>query len=179
VVPVPGPSALTACLSVSGFAEPGHLFLGFLPAKGSERRKLLRSLAAEPRSLVFYESPRRILASLADCLAAWGKRSAVVARELTKIHEEIGRGDLESILADLKRHDEIKGEFVVLVEGAQSAVVPEAGSLEELLLWYRNESGLSMKDAVQRIAGDLSLPRAEVYRKALAVWAQARDGRRS
>ncbi|MGV1099462.1 16S rRNA (cytidine(1402)-2'-O)-methyltransferase [Thiovibrio sp. JS02] len=170
VVPVPGASALAAGLSICGFAGPGHIFLGFLPAKASERRRLLRSLVNEPYPIVFYESPRRIVASLADCLAALGNRGGVAGRELTKIHEEIVCGPLESMQVTFARRGEIKGEFVVLLEGGQVAPGPETGNLDELLAWYRNESGLSMKDAVQRLAGDLNLSRSEVYRKALAVW---------
>jgi len=170
VVPVPGTSALAAGLSVSGFAGPGHLFLGFLPAKGAERRRLLRTLADAPHSIVFYESPRRVLASLGDCLEALGEREAVVARELTKVHEEIITGSLGGLCDTLKARPEIKGEFVVLLAGAQSGAVPPAGNLEELLAWYRDESGLSLKDAVQRLAADLGLSRSEVYQQALRVW---------
>jgi len=170
VVPVPGASALASGLSVSGFAEPGHLFLGFLPSKASERRKLLRSLAGESHTIVFYESPRRIAASLADCLAALGDRAAVVARELTKMHEEILSANLEKILELFTARAEIKGEFVVMLTGMRAAATPPAENLDELLAWYRDESGLSMKDAVQRLARDLSLSRSEVYQKALSIW---------
>lgn len=170
VVPVPGASALAAGLSVCGFAGTSHLFLGFLPARGPERRKLLRSLAATPYNIVFYESPRRIVASLGDCLEALGDRQAVVARELTKIHEEIVGGSLGSIIAGLAERSEIKGECVVLLAGAQASEPPRAETLDELLLWYRDESGLSLKDAVQRLAGDLGLSRSEVYQQALRVW---------
>lgn len=170
VVPVPGVSALTTLLSVAGLEETGHLFLGFLPARAAERRKLLRSLAAQPQGLVFYESPRRILASLSDCLAVLGSRRAVLGRELTKIHEEILVVGLDALLAGLQGREALKGECVVFIAGAGAAYRPASENLDELLLWYRDESGLSLKDAVKRLAGDLGLSRSEVYQQALRVW---------
>ncbi|MFA7347120.1 MAG: 16S rRNA (cytidine(1402)-2'-O)-methyltransferase [Desulfurivibrionaceae bacterium] len=170
VVPVPGVSALATLLSVAGLTEPSHLFLGFLPAKGTERRKLLRGFKNDVHPLVFYESPRRITASLGDCLAELGERRAVIGRELTKVHEEIASGDLAQLLAGLKAKEAIKGEFVVLIEGVRAAAPQRPDNLEDLLRWYRGQSGVSLKDAVASIAKDLDLSRSEVYQKALAVW---------
>lgn len=170
VVPVPGVSALATLLSVAGLTEPAHLFLGFLPAKGTERRKLLRGLKNDVHPLVFYESPRRITASLADCLAELGDRRTVIGRELTKVHEEIASGDLTQLLAGLKAREAIKGEFVVLVEGLRATATERPDNLEDLLRWYRGQDGVSLKDAVASIAKDLDLSRSEVYQKALAVW---------
>ncbi|OGQ97892.1 MAG: 16S rRNA (cytidine(1402)-2'-O)-methyltransferase [Deltaproteobacteria bacterium RIFOXYD12_FULL_55_16] len=170
VVPVPGVSALTTLLSVAGLTEPAHLFLGFLPAKGVERRKLLRDLKNDPHPLVFYESPRRITASLADCLAELGERRVVIGRELTKMHEEIASGDLAQLLAELTAREAIKGEFVVLVEALRASAPQRPDNLEDLLRWYRGQEGVSLKDAVASIARDLDLSRSEVYQKALTVW---------
>ena len=170
VVPVPGVSALATLLSVAGLTEPSHLFLGFLPAKGTERRKLLRGLKNGVHPLVFYESPRRITASLGDCLAELGDRQAVIGRELTKMHEEISAGELAQLLAGLKEREAIKGEFVVLIAGLRASAPARPDNLEDLLRWYREQSGLSLKDAVASIAKDLDLSRSEVYQKALAVW---------
>ena len=170
VVPVPGVSALATLLSVAGLNEPTHLFLGFLPAKGVERRKLLRGLKNDPHPLVFYESPRRITASLADCLVELGERRGVIGRELTKMHEEITSGDLAQLLAELTAREAIKGEFVVLVEALRASAPQRPDNLEDLLRWYRGQSGVSLKDAVTSIARDLDLSRSEVYQKALAVW---------
>lgn len=170
VVPVPGVSALATLLSVAGLTEPAHLFLGFLPAKGTERRKLLRSLKNDAHPLVFYESPRRITASLDDCLAELGDRRTVIGRELTKVHEEVAVGDLSQLLAGLKAREAIKGEFVVLVEAARTTAPERPDNLEDLLRWYRGQDGVSLKDAVANIAKDLDLSRSEVYQKALAVW---------
>jgi len=170
VVPVPGVSALATLLSVAGLTEPAHLFLGFLPAKGTERRKLLRGFKNDGHPLVFYESPRRITASLGDCLAELGERRAVIGRELTKVHEEIVSGGLAQLLAGLKAKEAIKGEFVVLIEGECAAAGQRPDNLEDLLRWYRDQHGVSLKDAVASISKDLDLSRSEVYQKALAVW---------
>jgi len=170
VVPVPGVSALATLLSVAGLTEPSHLFLGFLPAKGTERRKLLRGLKNDVHAMVFYESPRRIIASLGDCLAELGERRAVIGRELTKMHEEISSGELTELLAGLKAKEAIKGEFVVLISGLRASAPARPDNLDDLLRWYREQSGLSLKDAVASIAKDLDLSRSEVYQKALAVW---------
>ena len=173
VVPVPGVSALATLLSVAGLTEPSHLFLGFLPAKGTERRKLLRGLKNDVHPLVFYESPRRIIACLGDCLAELGDRRAVIGRELTKVHEEIGSGELAQLLAGYKAKEAIKGEFVVLIEGVRASASQRPDNLEDLLRWYRGQDGVSLKDAVANIAKDLDLSRSEVYQKALAVWKEA------
>jgi len=169
VIPIPGPSALAAILSVAGLREPGHLFLGFLPSRSGERRRLLRGVRHEGRPLVFYESPRRIAACLADCLAELGERRAVLGRELTKVHEEVLDNALTGIIAGLKARGNVRGEFVVLIEG-RSAAPPKPEDLESLLKWYRDQAGMSLKDAVAAIARDLDLPRSRVYKKALAVW---------
>ena len=173
VAPVPGVSALATLLSVAGLTEPSHLFLGFLPAKGTERRKLLRGLKNDVHPLVFYESPRRIIASLGDCLAELGDRRAVIGRELTKVHEEISSGELAQLLDGYKVREAIKGEFVVLIEGVRASASQRPDNLEDLLRWYRGQDGVSLKDAVANIAKDLDLSRSEVYQKALAVWKEA------
>ncbi|MGD8570110.1 MAG: 16S rRNA (cytidine(1402)-2'-O)-methyltransferase [Gammaproteobacteria bacterium] len=119
VVPVPGPSAAIAALSVSGLPSDRFCFEGFLPAKAGARQKALQSLAGEPRTLIFYEAPHRIVDSLQDMVAVFGAtRPAVVARELTKTFETVLRGSLESLLAQVSADpNQQKGEFVVLVQG--------------------------------------------------------------
>lgn len=177
VVPVPGPSALAALLSVAGLAESGHLFLGFLPARSSQRRRLLQSVRAESRPLIFYESPHRLLKSLADCLELLGSRRVLVGRELTKLHEELLAGELAEVLAAFEARERLRGEFVVLLAGdtaSEEAGVaePEADedNLAELAAWYRDQAGVSLKDAARRIAADLNLSRSEIYRRLLQLW---------
>ena len=170
VVPVPGPSALSAAMSVAGFEETGFHFVGFLPSRGAERRKFLKSLVSEKNLLVFYESPQRIVAALEDCLSILGDRRLSVAREITKIYEEFLNGSLADVVVDFKGREKIKGEFVVIVEGGGEEEEPTGADLDSLLIWYRDNSGLSLKDASRRVAKDMGLSRSQVYRKALDLW---------
>jgi len=170
VVPVPGPCALTAAIGMAGLKADQFLFCGFLPAKGGERRKVLQSLAVQTALLVMYESPHRLRASLADCLAVLGDRQAVVCKELTKVYEQCLRGPLSLVLA-AQEGQSPRGEFVILIEGAEVRQAPPEGhDLRGLLDWYHHESGLSLKDSVAKVATDLGLPRAKVYEEALQVW---------
>lgn len=170
VTPVPGPSALTAAISVSGFDETGFLFLGFLPSRAGERRKFLSSLISVNHLLVFYESPQRIASALEDCLSVFGDRRMALAREITKLHEELLNVTLSEAAADFKERKSVKGEFVVIVEGAGEEEGPSGEDLDSLLVWYRDNSELSLKDAASRIAKDMGVSRSQVYRKALDVW---------
>lgn len=123
VVPIPGPSALVCALSVAGLPTDRFCFEGFLPARPSARRRCLAALSSEQRTLIFYESPRRILPALHDLASEFGpQRPAVLARELTKIHESIIRATLAELHAWLEEHSEqCRGEFVIVVAGAAPA----------------------------------------------------------
>ncbi|HEX6201146.1 MAG TPA: 16S rRNA (cytidine(1402)-2'-O)-methyltransferase [Thermoanaerobaculia bacterium] len=118
VEPVPGPSALLAALVVSGLPPHPFTFCGFPPPKGGKRRSFYQRFAALDHTLVVYESPHRLMASLADALAVLGDRPAVVARELTKLHEEVLRGSLAELLAEIEARPSLKGEFVIVLGGA-------------------------------------------------------------
>lgn len=168
VIPIPGPSALSATLSVAGCTGKGFLFLGFLPAKGSERRSLLTSCSHEPRDLVFYESPRRLRATIQDCLPIFGNRRIFWARELTKIYEELQATDLESLLQELDGR-EIKGESVCVLSGAAKEEKTSPADLTEALRWHRNRD-LRLKEAVQLVSNTLGVSRSLVYKEALRVW---------
>lgn len=172
VVPIPGPSALAAIISICGLNCPSHIFLGFLPSKANERRKLLVSLRQESHCLVFYESPRRIEKTLADCEEILGNRVCAVGRELTKLYEEMLRGSISDIRAICGGKDSLKGEFVAVVQGFQEEARPDAENFMELLVWYRDNTEFSMRDAVKRISKDLDLSRNEVYRAALGIWGE-------
>ena len=169
IVPVPGPAALTAALSVSGLLGTAFAFYGFLPSSKGRRRKFLQSLVLQSGALVFYESPKRIIGLLKDCLDILGDRSLFVARELTKLHEETLIGDLSEIIDDLSRRTQIKGEFVVIITGADIKEKPQDEDFEKLLVWYK-KSGSSLKDAVKTVTADLGLSRSAVYQKALKIW---------
>lgn len=168
VVPIAGPCAVTTALSVAGLSPTPFFFGGFLPAKKSERQNMLRRLASLPCTLVFYESPHRISDTLADMVHCLGDRPAQLFRELTKIYEEC----LEDTLANLcdRLRGGIKGELVLIIQGAPDTAADPAANLEELLIWYRDEQQSSLKTAVNAIAADLGISRSLVYKKALSLW---------
>jgi 16S rRNA (cytidine1402-2'-O)-methyltransferase len=116
VVPIPGPSAVTAILSVAGYGGPGFTFLGYLPRKAGEMRRLLATLAADPRPAVAFESPYRILKSLAVIVEVLPERQLTVGRELTKLHEQVLRGTAGEVIAALG--DRARGEFTLVISGA-------------------------------------------------------------
>ena len=126
---VPGPSAVTAALVVSGLPTDRWVFEGFLPRRPSERRERLRALAHDPRTVVLFESPLRVITLLRDVLVELGDRRAAVARELTKLHEEVVRGRISEVLASLL-DTEPRGELVVVIEGAE-AVAPDLDEMVE------------------------------------------------
>ncbi len=168
VVPLPGASALTTALSGAGVDLTGFLFLGFLPAKSSQRRKALAAFSTCEYPVVVYESPRRIDALLADALEILGDRRAFWARELTKAFEDLQYGTLSELLAKSKESRN-RGEFVVIIcPGAKEEV--KGQTLDELILWYRDNSELSLKDVSRQLAADLGVSRSQIYQQALALW---------
>ncbi len=169
VVPVPGPSALAAALSVAGLIESAFYFGGFLPAKKSARRKQLAALNALPCPLIFYEAPHRIQAALQDCLEVLGDRPAQLFRELTKLHEEHLAGPLSELLERMS--GKVLGEFVLLISGAVERQEEKPDNLDELIRWHRDQ-GSSLKDAARQIAETLDLPKSQVYQQALRLWEQ-------
>lgn len=169
IVAVAGPSALAAALSIAGLTQTSFFFGGFLPANKSDRRKTLRTLSSLPFTLIFYESPHRISATLADMLALLGDRPVQIFRELTKIHEECQEGTVSALHNQIVKNG-VKGELVLIVEGATPPSTEKPENLEELLFWYRDIMHSTLKDAVQAIAEDLDLPRSMVYKKALSIW---------
>ncbi len=164
VVPVPGPSALVAALTASGLPADAFHFAGFLPAKRSERLRTLASLRNEPATLVFYEAPHRILETLADLEETFGPRRMVLARELTKVHEEFLRGTATQIRQALSGRPSIRGEITLVVEGAPPetrAPASEAELLEAVLRF--EQQGLSRKEAIKAAARERGLPKRTVY----------------
>jgi len=167
VTAVPGPSALLAALAVAGLPTDRFLFAGFLPSKRAARRRALAELAAVPATLVFYESPRRVAACLADMAEVLGAaREAAVCRELTKRFEEARRGGLGALAAAVAGEPEPRGE-VVLLAGPPVAAPPTAGELDAALAAALE--GQTVRDAAAQVAAALGLPRREVYARALAL----------
>ncbi len=168
IVPIPGPSALATALSVSGITDSSFLFVGFAPSKKSQRKTLLTSLTDQPHPIIFYESPRRIQGLLNDILQVMGDRKASWARELTKIHEDLQYGTIAELLA-LASSKNNRGEFVLIVQPGK-LVRAEGDNVEELLIWYRDNTSLTLKDVSRKIASDLGLSRSAVYQEALIIY---------
>jgi 16S rRNA (cytidine1402-2'-O)-methyltransferase len=169
VEPIPGPSSLTAALSVAGIGDNSFVFLGFAPSRKKQRQDLLLSLSHEKRHLVFFEAPHRLQSFLQDCSSILGDRELLWCRELTKMHEEHYRGRINSILSNLD-DKKIKGESVLIISGAENEPEKSAEEIKELLMAYKKSGKLSLKDAVQKVTKEHNLSRSVVYRLALNVW---------
>lgn len=169
VVPIPGPVAAVTGLVVSGLPTARWVFEGFLPREGKARRRLLRTMVAEARTLVFYEGPHRVLDTLQDMAAAFGPgRPVAVARELTKTFEEVVRGTLESAIAHFTAH-EPRGEFTLVVGGCPPEELPAPaidldGRLRALL-----GQGMSKQDASKQASRELGVPKRAAYQRALEL----------
>jgi len=166
IISVPGPSAALAALTASGLPPDRFLFAGFLPSRAKARRDALDALGIIDATLVIYEYPNRLAASLADMADRLGDREAVIARELTKLHEEIRRGTLPALAAGLPALP-LKGEVVLVIAPPEKSAPPDA---EEITLILREAlSRLGVRDAATEIAAATGLPRRAVYRQALAM----------
>ncbi len=164
VVAVPGASALLAALSASGLAMREFTFLGFLPRRSSERRKLFESLKDERRTVVAFESPHRVRAALEDLLATLGDRRIAACRELTKLHEEVFRGTVSEALAHFQ---EPRGEFTLVIEGAgvgarRAAPLPAHAAHDQLA--RLRAAGVKGREAARRVSAETGLPQRDVYR---------------
>ena len=159
---VPGPSAAITALVASGLPAGRFVFEGFLPRKGAGRAERLALLAPEPRTIILYEAPHRLARTLADLAAVMGEeRRIVLARELTKLHEELWRGGLGDAVA-LVAHHEPRGEYVLVLDGAPASVAADDDELLAALARHRG-AGSSTKDAVAAVADELGVPKKRVY----------------
>jgi 16S rRNA (cytidine1402-2'-O)-methyltransferase len=174
VVPVPGAAAFISALVASGLPSDQFFFAGFLPARAQARRGRLEELRAITATLVFYETPHRIAATLRDACDVFGERRAVVGRELTKLHEEIARGSLSELREQFSSENNARGEMVLIISGEPAAdartTVLSADSSDSLLARVRNleKEGLESKEALKKAAREFGLKRAEAYRLLVA-----------
>jgi 16S rRNA (cytidine1402-2'-O)-methyltransferase len=167
---IPGPSAVTTALAASGFVADRFVFEGFLPRKGADRRERLAAIAAEHRTVVLYEAPSRVAATLRDLADACGaSRAVVVGRELTKLYEEYWRGSLEAI-ATRAALEPPRGEFVIVIEGAP-VETPDVGDdvIRAALADALSVPGTSTRQAADDVAAVLSVPRNRAYRLAVSL----------
>jgi 16S rRNA (cytidine1402-2'-O)-methyltransferase len=163
VVPIPGASAVITSLSVCGFPVDHFLFCGFLPPKENQRRRYLESIQNEQKTIIFYESPARIAGVLNDVLAVFGDRQIVLARELTKMFEDIRRGPVSELIAQMSAV-KARGEFTVIVQGAVSR--PVMLSDEDIrckLMRHLDTETASLRDAIYAVVRETELPKKRVY----------------
>jgi 16S rRNA (cytidine1402-2'-O)-methyltransferase len=167
VLPVPGPSAAVAALSVCGLPTDRFLFVGFLPSRAGARRRALQQLAQAPETLVLYESPVRVTALLRDLEQVLGDRDAFLCREATKVHEEYRRGLVSEIRQDLEARATVKGEIVLVVGGAADAIRADPAEGPEPLYRRLRADGRTRREAVKEVARRLGLPARDVYARVL------------
>jgi 16S rRNA (cytidine1402-2'-O)-methyltransferase len=168
VTAVPGPSAVTTALAVSGLPVDRFCFEGFLPRKGGERRSRLAGLAEERRTMVFFESPHRLADALTDAAAAFGpERPAAVCRELTKTHEEVRRGSLAELASWAA--EGVRGEITLVVGGAPAGPVAVDPAQLAALVADEEAAGATRKDAIRAVVVRTGLPRRTVYDAVLAA----------
>ena len=169
VVPVPGPSAFVACLAAAGLPLDRFQFLGFLPSKKLARQKILRSIAGTTETLVFYEAPHRLIEMLEDVLKILGDRPAVIAREVTKVHEEFLRGSISEVLAKFSGRT-VKGEITVLIGPADPAAkkATAASALKSVLREVERmmrQQGIAEREALKVLARSSGISKSDLYRR--------------
>jgi 16S rRNA (cytidine1402-2'-O)-methyltransferase len=172
VVVVPGPSAVTTAVAVSGLVEGSFLFLGFLPRSGEKRQRVLRRIAASEDPVVFFEAPGRAAETLTELAAVIPARRAVVARELTKLHEEIRRGTLAELAA---AETTSRGEFTLVVEGAPEMAADDADLDVDALVRARLDAGESPRDVATEVAILSGKPKREIYARVLELRRREED----
>jgi 16S rRNA (cytidine1402-2'-O)-methyltransferase len=167
VTSAPGASAVPMALALSGLPTDRFFFGGFLPAREGERRRAIAAAASVPATLVFFEAPHRLVDSLVDLADLLGPRPAAIARELTKLFEEVRRGPLTELAEHYARHPDVKGEIAVVVGPPGEAEAPAAERLDEAL--RSAMAGASVKDAAAEVAARYGLKRRDVYARALEL----------
>jgi len=172
VVPVPGVTAAAAALSVSGLATDAFVFEGFLAKKAGRRLQQIETLASETRTVILYESPQRIRALIEELITAFGDRPAVLAREMTKLHEEFIRGRLSEVLAALRSRAEIKGECTLLVAGRTGAEPSSWDAAREDLRQRLKSRSKGLSELAKEVAHIYGLPPQEAYAEAMKIKAE-------
>ena len=170
VVPIPGASAAIAALSISGLPTSSFTFLGFPPKQNKKLIEYLERVKGYPETLIFYESPKRIIKTLEAITEVFGDRNASISREITKMYEETLRGFLSEIKSTLESRDSIKGEFILVVEGDTREKADFDSKTIDDLLHYLKKEGHSLKDAVKQVATDSGVSKSKIYKKALQIW---------
>ena len=170
VIPIPGACAFVNALVASGLDTAKFQFIGFLPVNVKEKEEILEDIKLNKNTLIFYEAPHKLIKTLESMLKILGNRNIVLAKEITKIHENFYRDTLENMISKLGKEEKIRGEFVVLVEGSE--VTKKEKEIEDLLKLsleehykYYEKQGLEKKDIIKKIAKDRDISKNEVYQK--------------
>lgn len=167
VVPIPGPSAVLAALAVAGLPTERFLFAGFPPPRSTARQRFYQKLASVQATLVVMEAPHRLIASLADMATVFGPREAAVARELTKMFEEVRRGRLDTLAQEYQKRDQVKGEVTIVIAPPSAPPAPTEAEIDQRLRQALEEG--SVRTAAATVAEALGLPKKMLYARALAL----------
>jgi len=173
VVPIPGASAFLCALAASGLPTDSFHFAGFLPSKSGQRRDVLKALTSADHTVAFYEAPHRIVEALEDVVEVLGAtRRVVVAREITKVHEEFLRGTAGEILGQLRERGDVKGEITLLIARAETTqlAAPAKSNVRERMQQLMRDEHLEEKDALKKLAKEMGVSKSEVYR----LWQRSR-----
>lgn len=168
VSPIPGPSAAITALSASGLKVDRFVFIGFLPNRGGKRRKYIRGLLNEQRTMILYEAPHRVVELLNDLRGILGDRRVAVSRELTKVYEEIKRGRISEILDDMAP-ERVKGEFTIIIAGSERDDEGPDADLKERVGELLKDRALGAREIATRLSGELGMNYRVVYRECLNV----------
>ena len=170
VIPIPGPSAVLSALVVSGLPVDSFLFLGFFPKTAGKKKELLKDVEHDPYTLVFYESAKRLSGSLSVLLEILGDRNICVAREMTKLYEEVIRGSVSEVISILSKRVSIKGEVTVVIEGSRGGRREISTEEAQKTLRAMKERGVALSDAVRAVCESSGASKNSVYRMALEIW---------
>ena len=171
VVPVPGPSATLSALVVSGLPTDSFLFLGFFPKTAGKKKELLKNVKDYPYTLIFYESARRLSGTLSVLLEILGNRNICVAREMTKLYEEVIRGSVSEVISILSERDTVKGEVTVVLEGDREERKNISTEEAQEMLRAMKERGIVLSDAVRAVCESSGASKNSIYKIALGIWA--------
>jgi 16S rRNA (cytidine1402-2'-O)-methyltransferase len=169
IIPIPGPSAAMAALSASGLPSDAFFFDGFLPSRSSRRQERMKAIADIPGTLIFYESAKRIIATLADALEIFGDRDAVLAREMTKTHEEFIRGRISEILAELEDRRTVKGEITLLVAAGSTKKTADPSAIRDLIIEGLKSKTGGAASLAKEISKTCGISRQTVYDMILEI----------
>ncbi len=169
VVPIPGAAAVVSALSVAGLPTDSFVFIGFAAKKKAKRLKQLEELAHEPRTIIFYESPRRIIAFLQEIISAMGDRYGVLCREMTKLHEEFIRGNMSEIHSRLKERATVKGECTLIVKGRQETPDVSLETIQSVIIKTLETTESSLSDLAKTMAVKYGVSKNKIYEEALKI----------